>query len=203
MIKKLVITVLVAVLFLAVGILVAQENLEKPGNQPQKARQVQQKRRPGSGAQKARKKAGVKTDSRKQGQKPAANRPAGQQMNRVQMFQRWFGGLKKAHREKDMEKVGQLIRTMEQRQQQMRNKWQGQVKMQNNRRHRQRAMNRPRAGRRRWTRAKSNYRSRDRLCCCCRKRAADRNFNESYRNRRPRPTGRDRSRPEWRRYRKL
>ncbi|MHC4265088.1 MAG: hypothetical protein ACYSUK_04050 [Planctomycetota bacterium] len=183
MIKKIMIAVIVAVLCLGVGILIAQEDLEKPGVQRQQQKQVQQKRRQGSGAQKApagkarqaRQEAGTQAGSRAQGQKPEANHPAGQQLSRVQMFQRWFGGLKKAYRENDRKKLGQLIRTMEQQQQQMRKRWQ--ANMQHNMRPRQGAANHHRTGRRRRTWDKSQYRRMHRFesyarprvnCRCCR-----------------------------------
>jgi hypothetical protein len=130
MLKKLMIGIVAIVLLSGAVFLNAQEVLEIPKAQKQQQQKVQQKRR-----QKADKKKGqqIKQKTAKaekgvqgaksraqggqktKGQRPRSKHPAGQQLNRVQMFQRWFSGMKKAYREKDMEKMGQLLRTMEQR----------------------------------------------------------------------------------------
>ncbi|MHC4131525.1 MAG: hypothetical protein ACYSSP_04370 [Planctomycetota bacterium] len=195
MLKKFLIASAVVVLFLGAGMLIGQEDLEKPAAQ-QRRKKVQQKKKRAKTTQKgiqgaeARSKAGPKA----QGQRPLGNRPSGQRMNGKQMFQRWFGGMKKAYREKDMEKMGQLLRTMEQRQQQMQKGWQANKR--HNKQPRQSGMHPGRGANRRRGWAKSNYRRRQRLGSYPKSRMYGGDFRDIDRNRRRGPrTRRGRQRP--------
>jgi hypothetical protein len=201
MLKKLMIGIVAIVLLSGAVFLNAQEVLGIPKAQQQQQKKVQQKRRQ-KAPQRTDKKKGQQIKQETEVQKPRSKRPAEQQLNRIQMFQRWFSGMKNAYREKDMEKMGQLLRTMEQRQQQMRK--QRELNMWHDKQHRQKAMNRRRTGVRRQRWAKSNYHQRQRSGSYPKSRVYDRNFIESDRNRRPRSRqGRKRHRPEWRRYYRL
>jgi hypothetical protein len=212
--KKLITAMVAIVLFSGAWLLNAQEVLEKPKAQRQQQKQVQQRRKRFAGkertiqqadkrkAQPARQRAGAQAGPKARGRRSQGDRSPGREINRAQMFQRWFTGLKKAYREKDMDKMGQLLRTMEQRQQQMRERWQ--ANMQHNIQPRQRAMYRRRDAGRKHVWAKSNYRQRQRLGSYSKSRIYDRNFRESDRNHRSRPRlGRDRQRSGWRRYYRL
>ena len=202
--KKVIIAITAFVLLSGAGVLNAQEILEKPKAQKQQQKQVRQKSK-----QKASKKAGkrktqqakqkaVKAKKGVQGaqvraqvgpktgtQRPRGNRPAVQKKTQTQMFQSWFGGMKKAYREKDMEKMGQLLRTMEQRQQQIQKGWQANKSY--NRQPRQRGMHPGRGANRRRGWAKSNYRGRQRLGSYPRSRMYGGDFRDVNRNQRRRP----------------
>ncbi|MHC4293019.1 MAG: hypothetical protein ACYSTX_01890 [Planctomycetota bacterium] len=200
MIKKFLVASAVAVLFLGAGILIAQEDLEKPRNR-QQGKEFHQRKQRVAKAQKGVQGANARSQAhpKVQGKRPLGSRPSGQQMNRMQIFQRWFGGMKKAYREKDMEKMGQLLRTMEQRQQQMQKGWQ--ANKQHNRQPHQRTIHRRTGGRRRGNWAKSNYRRRHRLGSYPRSRMYDGDFRDIDRNRRKRPRRRGgRQRPGRRNY---
>jgi hypothetical protein len=194
MLRKLVFVVAAVLLFFGTGILSAQEMMERDKAERSQTK-VQQRRRKGTGTQKGlqgtgqrknlqtKQKAVTKTGNKRN--RPQVNRTRGQKADRAQMFQRWFSGIKKAHRENDMEKIGQLLETMERQQQQIRKRWQANTK--NNRQARQRTMKQSKGASRRRSWAKSDYRGRQRLGSYPRSRPYGMNISEGDRNRRNHP----------------
>ncbi|MHC4758224.1 MAG: hypothetical protein ACYTE8_06180 [Planctomycetota bacterium] len=191
MFRKLVFVVAAMLLFVVTGTLSAQELIERDKTE-QSQTKVQQRRRKGASRQKglqgtgqrknlqAKQKAVTKTGN--MGNRPQVNRTRGQKADRAPMFQRWFSGMKKAHRENDMEKIGQLLETMERQQQQIRKRWQANTN--NNRQSRQRTMKRSKGANRRRSWARSDSLERQRLGSYPRSRTYGVRINEGDRHRR-------------------